>query len=184
MTKKPPIDLAQFAALAAEIIAPVLAEAGFVPGQLELTTTYCLLPYLHQNRYIIVKADAHPGNSYFNILLGEGTPEWPDAEWQSVALWRVQQAKAPATNAGEYALTGSKDITPVLQQAATDLKTYASDFLKGDATLVKQLRNDQVKEQQPFKLAQKDKKGVLQKLLEQQQQAERDSAGNATPDVE
>ncbi|MDX5348859.1 MAG: hypothetical protein LPK19_16615, partial [Hymenobacteraceae bacterium] len=99
--------------------------------------------------------------------------------WQSVALWRVQQAKQKNAKAGEYPLTA--DVAATLKQAIADLKNFAADFLKGDTALVQQLRLEQVKEQQPFKLAQKDKKGVLQKLLEQQQQDERNSSGDTTP---
>ena len=85
MAKKHTPALTQFATLAAEIVTPALAEAGFKTGEQELTATYCLLPYTHQNRYIILKADAHPGSSYFNFYWAKANR---NGQMQSGSRWR------------------------------------------------------------------------------------------------
>lgn len=174
MAKDTKLNLRDVAVRATEAFKPVLDIYEFRLKDQEVSTQYALVTFEQENRYVVLKIDVHPGGSFFNVLLGEGQAAWPDAEWQAVALWRLIRQQVPASEADVYALPGPQGIEAALAKAAQNLEQYGAKFLSGDLSQLRKLRDEQQQEQQPYRLADKDKKGLLQKLFEQQRQAEQE----------
>src|SRR5688572_10593368 len=70
--------------------------------------SYARRTYLNGDRYIEFFVNTHYRDEpvYGNVILGTGTTEWPDGDWNAIALWKLAEAKDPASKAGYLLLRG------------------------------------------------------------------------------
>jgi hypothetical protein len=168
-SKRPPTPLQlAFPPMCAATFAAPLAVHGFAPQAAIVEPTVCTQRYLADARYIEVTANVDPRDApfYCNITLGEGRTDWPERDWNSIALWRLirEQASTPAeADAAEYLLGDQTDVSESLQRVfdrmRADLLRYAGDFLTGHLRTFRRVRAVQTRERAPYTVHQPDGRG-------------------------
>jgi len=145
-----------------------LAAHGFAPQAAMIEPTVCTQQYVAGARYIEVTANVEPRDApyYCNVTLGEGRTDWPERDWNSVALWRLirDQASTPGeAEANEYLLGDETEIAEALgrifDRMRADLLRYAGDFLAGDLRAFRHVRAVQVRERSPYTVHKPDGRG-------------------------
>lgn len=101
-------------------------------------------------------------------MLGEGSVEWPERDWNSVALWRLaRDSGAEDTESlGTYPLTHDSlnqvtvtDLVPLFTRMRDDLVAVAADFLNGDLRAFRRSRAIQTRERAPYTIHRPDGHG-------------------------
>ena len=145
-----------------------LAAHGFAPLSAVVEPTVCTQQYVAGARYIEVTANVEPRDApyYCNVMLGEGRTDWPERDWNSVALWRLirDQASTPAeAEAQEYLLGDETEVAAALRRIfdrmRADLVRYAGDFLAGDLRTFRRVRAVQARERSPYTVHKPDGRG-------------------------
>lgn len=83
-----------------------------------------------------VSATTHPRDApaHCALVLGEGSHEFPDGDWNAIALWQLvtegESSSAPAED--PYPLREIGRLPSVLQLMNADLQKTGADFLAGD----------------------------------------------------
>jgi hypothetical protein len=99
-------DLKLFADEVLNIFNEPMHRHGFKLQLKKIEEYFCTIIYTKGDNYIKIFANIHwhdyPSN--YNIILGDGKTEWPDYDWNSVALWRIKKHIDPSTDAKEYSL--------------------------------------------------------------------------------
>ncbi len=119
--------------------------------------------YRRNNQYIMISANVNPMNYpyFWNILLGEGTTEMPEGDWNKIALWQLMR---PLENpsATEFLVDLEIDkLADAVKTAKDDLEKYAESFLEGDLKLFYQVRSLVNRKREPYKIYSKDEDGNL-----------------------
>src|SRR5208282_4187433 len=98
----------------------------------------------------------------WNVSLGEGTTEMPEADWNKITLWHLMR---PLENpsAKEFSIVDSEvdKLDETVQTAKDDLEKYAKSFLDGDLKLFYQVRSFVNRNREPYKIYSKDENGNL-----------------------
>jgi hypothetical protein len=154
------VDLEEFARSALREFEHPLADRGFELLSHKVERDSFRADYRAGLRYVSVRAYADPREAppYFNVVLGEGSLEWPEADWNAVALWRMRNVLEGDEEGAEYEL-GSGPLLPLLTQAVNDLERYGGEFLEGDTTRFRRARASQNRSREPYKIHAPDGKG-------------------------
>jgi|SRR5918994_7379406 hypothetical protein len=94
--------LAHFSTHCKVAFGPVLSGHGFAPVECEVGATTARQVFASGARYVEVSANLEPRDAphYCAVSLGEGNRNWPEGDWNAVALWRmiadIEPARAPA----------------------------------------------------------------------------------------
>ena len=86
--------------------------------------------------YVRVSATTDPRDApaHCSLVLGEGLHEFPEGDWNAIALWQLgtedPSSSAPAET--PYQLREIGQLPSVLQLMNTDLQQTGADFLAGD----------------------------------------------------
>jgi hypothetical protein len=155
-----PLERAFAAACAAIFDAPFLSH-GFSRGTARLEPTFCTQDYCAGTRYIAVSVTADPREPpfYSNIRLGDGSVDWPDRDWNSVALWRLARKRGVGdeVSPGNYPLSDSaegqlipSDLGPLFTRMRDDLISFAADFLTDDLRAFRRVRAAQTRARSPY----------------------------------
>jgi len=162
-----PLQVA-FPPLCAATFAAPLAAHGFAAQAAMIEPTVCTQRYVAGARYIEVTANVDPRDApyYCNVTLGDGRTDWPERDWNSVALWRLirDQASSPAeAEAKEYLLGDKSEVVEALGRSfdrmRADLLRYAGDFLAGDLRIFRRVRAVQTRERSPYMVHKPDGRG-------------------------
>jgi hypothetical protein len=121
--------------------------------------------YIKNKQYVVIHANMNPQDipNYWNIVLGEGSREFPETDWNKVVLWRFMRTLGQK-DAGEY-LISNLDVNKLNEQvrsARNDLQNYGNTFLEGDLDLFYKVRSLMNKEREPYKIYTPDKGGNYQ----------------------
>jgi hypothetical protein len=119
--------------------------------------------YQKENLYIRIDANTHPRDypMYFNIILGEGKIEWPDTDWNSVALWHIAKQIEPNIKINEYQLEDDQQyLEKLIHKAKDDLVKYNGGFLEGTLELFFRVRKIMNKNREPYKIHTSNKDGT------------------------
>ena len=146
---------------AKKIFDSLFSRHGFASNE-AITKEYSAeIIYRKNNQYIKINANFHPRDypPYFNVILGEGSTEWPESDWNSAALWRMKERLFPGIKSGEYQLKNLESFLRALLISKSDLEKYAEGFLMGDLTLFKEVRANQNRSREPYKIYTPDSTG-------------------------
>jgi hypothetical protein len=117
--------------------------------------------YTKQKLYIKfvinIKPEDYP--PYFNVVLGEGSIDWPDADWNSIALWHYLKQVKEGDIIKNYSTEGLSKLNESLKIAKEDLTKFGKDFLKGDLASFYQIRKNINQKREPYKIYTKNKDG-------------------------
>jgi hypothetical protein len=159
-----------FSAACGVVFDSLLLSYGFSPAAARLGPKSCEQDYCAGHRYIAVSVSADPREppSYSNIVLGEGSVEWPERDWNSVALWRVARDNGGGEKAslGTYPLAheslnqaSASGLVPIFTRMRDDLVAVASDFLNGDLSAFRRSRAFQTRGRAPYAIHRPDGHG-------------------------
>lgn len=166
--KKADKNLIKFADTASLVFDDFLNSRGFESELKEIEDFFCTLIYRKQETYIKISASTHPRDyqNNYNIILGEGSSDWPDTDWNSVALWWIKKEIFPDLNAKEYSLTDFEKIDYSLRNAKNELENYGDTFLNADLTVFRKVRQSINQQREPYKIHQKDNNRRLKTIID------------------
>src|SRR5579883_2080424 len=122
----------------------MLAVYGFVNTPINNRRFYEHL-YQKGDLYVSVSASFDPRDAPFNlrVMIGEGSTEWIECDWNSIPLWKLVCAKSPnyyPPGKQPYQLDSPADLNIVLLRVCSDLEEFGRDFLAGDIQAFRQVR--------------------------------------------
>ncbi len=166
--KKTDKNIIKFADTASFVFDDFLNFHGFKSELKEIEEFFCTLIYRKQETYIKISASTHPRDypNHYNIILGEGSSDWPDTDWNSVALWRIKKEISPDLKAKEYSLTDFEKIDDCLKNAKNELEKFGDSFLNGDLTIFRKVRQRINQQREPYKIHQKDNSGRFKTIID------------------
>ncbi len=143
--------LRRFATLCDHAFKGPLAHYGFTPirGAPRQHKLFASRLYRAGELYVRVSAITHPGDApaRTSLLVGEGSHEFPEADWNSVALWQLGPVQITAE---PYLLGDVRQLPSLLQRMRTDLERTASDFLSGDLRRFRAVRSALAQSRSPY----------------------------------
>lgn len=156
-----PILLNEFGRLVLLKFRHPLSKFGYKRELKKVTDFSCNIIYGNGEKYIKIVANINPRDypPYFNIVLGEGGRNFFESDWNSIALWRMKRWIKNDPKASEYSLKEPIDLDNLLKTALDDLQTYGISFLSGDMNTFYQVRTDQNKDREPYKIYKPDEVG-------------------------
>ncbi len=166
--KKADKNLIRFADTASFIFDDFLNSRGFESELKEIEDFFCTMIYRKQETYIKISASTHPRDypNHYNIILGEGSSDWPDTDWNTVALWWIKKEISPDLNAKEYSLTDFEKIDYSLKNAKNELEKYGDSFLNGDLTIFRKVRQRINQQREAYMIHQKDNTGRFKTIID------------------
>ena len=152
-----------------------LAAHGFIKAKRTVDKSSISLIFRRADSYLQLGASFDHRDAPFTLLcaLGVGTHEWPDTDWNKVALWRIVRTAEP--HAEESLLAGFSysaeagvaDFERLSQKCWSAIQRYAAAFLDGDLTLVKKIRAEVNAQREPYKVVSRGPDGSLQSRADQ-----------------
>jgi hypothetical protein len=149
------MDLKIFNKTVGTVFDKPLADNGFKLKKKKTEKHFCERIYINGDRYVKISGNVHPRDfpPHYNVVLGQGNFEWPDCDWNSVALWRIKKSIEPHGKAKEYSLEmDNHELGHSLSHAKNELLNYGQTFLTGDIELFDKVRREQNKERGPYKI--------------------------------
>jgi predicted HNH restriction endonuclease len=134
----------------------VLMDYGFKVGRKKISKFSIDKVYTNGDRYVrlFVEVDSSSYPPPLNIILGQGSIEWPDCDWNAIGFWRLKKELMTAEIEEKDEISTSD-----LNKLAIELITYAEGFLKGDLTLFYKLRKEQNINREPYKVSRQTEDG-------------------------
>jgi hypothetical protein len=111
--------------------------------------------YRAGDRYVGVSATTHPMDApaHCTLAVGEGSHEFPDADWNAIALWQLAaEGHAPPPVEEPYRLPDIGQLPSVLQLMNADLLRLAADFLAGDLRHFRAVRAGVAAARMPYRI--------------------------------
>lgn len=151
--------MTKFERLALKVFVDPLTNHGFTLDTTETDREFCRLTFVNGERYVRVSASIHPLDTphEFGVVLGEGSREFLEADWNSIALWRLRNL-IEGTGAN-YSLEKRDRVPELLDQARDDLLELGMDFLDGDLAAFRQARSEQNRQRRPYQIYSADENG-------------------------
>ena len=157
----------QFVTQVDAAFADALASFGFDPaGEHHHDNWHASRTYRAGDRYIEINVNCHfrDGQPECRVILGDGPNDWPDRDWNAIALWRLSNT---GTN---YPLQQIEDIPSILATMSNDLLEQADDFLSGNIDRFLNQRAAQNREREPYKIHAPQPDGSRQTTYEPENQ--------------
>lgn len=158
----------QFLKLVDTVFGSSMTSFGFNPdGDDHHDDWYCCRRFRSGTRYVAISANCHfrDGAPQCCVVLGDGTNDWPESDWNAIALWRLRG------EGGNYPFQSEGELGDLLARMRNDLVTYASDFLTGDTTRFIAVRSVQNEGREPYKMHVPQSDGSLQVSIDAISQA-------------
>ncbi len=161
-------DLIRFVETASEIFDTLLDNHGFKNEIKEVENSFCTMIYKRDDLYIKISASIHPRDYpyYYNIIIGQGSTDWPETDWNSIALWHIKKEISPELKAKEYSLVDFDKIDFSLKNAKCELEKYGDSFLNGELTTFEKVRQAINQQREPYKIHQKDQTGRFKTIID------------------
>jgi len=146
-----------------------LKSYGFNIELNEIQADFSQLVFCKDNQYIKIIVNLNPRDipHYWNIILGEGEAFFPEADWNSIALWRVMKFQGKK-EVGEYILNNLvvSKIPQIVRKGRIDLNAFGESFLNGNLELFYKIRSELNKSREPYKVYSPSKKGKYKQLYD------------------
>ena len=132
----------------------LLSKAGFRRLRGGRDEDGFVVNYQSRPRYVSLRANTHPRDypPSFNIILGEGSLDWPECDWNAVALWRMRNFLEKTDSATEFDIAVVPDAAAFAGNARRQLEEFHGGFLDGDLTIFRKVRANQNREREPYKI--------------------------------
>lgn len=159
-TNKPSPEQILFADNVLEIISPTVEAFGFVRHRIEIEEHFTTIIFRKDKQYIKISGSTYPTDHpyFYNLIIGEGDSEdFYEWDWNSIALWLLKTKIDP--KAKEYKFPYGDKVKFSVSKANKELLKYADTFLHGDLTLFYEIRSEQNKYRDPYKIHTPDKDG-------------------------
>jgi hypothetical protein len=146
-------EVAAFVASTQDLIGPWLSGLGFLRGEVEVDRWRASIWFINSTQYARLSASADPREapSCCNVVLGDGHLEWPEVDWNGVALWRLARDQGDS-EASEYPLKAAADVPALVERMRADLEKYALGFLRGDLSTFVRVRAEANRTRAPYKI--------------------------------
>jgi hypothetical protein len=152
-----------------------LADNGFKLKRKKTEKLYCERLYINGDRYVKISGNVHPMDfpPHYSIVLGQGSYEWPDCDWNSVALCRIKKTVDPKEKVKEYSLEQLDEdkLGHSLSHSKNELLNYGQGFLSGDIELFEKVRREQNKDREPYKIYKPTENGGRGTLIDEESKA-------------
>ena len=161
-TEKPSKEHKLFAETVIEIFSPTFDQFGFKKHKTNVEKYSTTIIFRKENQYVTISGSTYPTDYpyCYNVILGDGDSEdFYEYDWNSVALWRMKAQIDPKSKSSEYEFPFDKAVKYSLENANQELKKYGLEFLNGDLKLFKEVRKEQNKGREPYKIHTPDKNG-------------------------
>ena len=151
-----------FANTVLEIISPSVEKFGFRKHKSEVKKYSSNIVWRKGNLYIKVESTNFPTDYpfFYNLVFGEGDSDnFFEYDWNSIALWRIKRKIDSSDIAKEYEFPFGEKVGFSISNANIELIKYVDAFLSGDMTLFYEIRSEQNKGREPYKIYTPDKEG-------------------------
>ena len=166
------MDLKIFNKTVGTIFDKTLNDFGFKLKRKKTEKLFCERIYINGDRYIRISGDIHPMDfpPHYNIVLGQGSIEWPDCDWNAIALWLVKKEIDPKKKANEYSLEKMDEdkLGHSLNHAKEELVNYGKGFLTGDLKLFDKVRRELNKDREPYKIYRPTENGGREMIIDEE----------------
>lgn len=155
---------ATFAREVAAILGPIFTAYGFTKEKLRKDNTSASCLYGKGTAYIELTLSLHPLDypQSGHVVLGDGLRDWPEKDWNAVALSQLAQALPVLTPVSDYRLDAFSDVSALVAQMRKDLELVGADFLRGDVRVFKRVRADVNRGRDPYKIHHPNGDGTYQ----------------------
>jgi hypothetical protein len=136
---------------------PALGSFGFQPFAADFEAPeYGSRIFRSGNQYVKItfNCDIRERSPFCNVILGDGSTDWPESDWNAIALWRLSGVL------GDYRFTQLEDLPALFSKMAKDLIEQAEDFLSGDLHRFLLKRAEQTQNREPYKISKPNAFGV------------------------
>jgi hypothetical protein len=143
--------IAAFVAGTQRLITPWLSGFGFSPTEKKVDRWTASISFKNGARYVQLSVNSDPRDppSYCNVVLGEGDLEWPEVDWNGIALWQLATEQGDSA-AGKYAGLEVEGAVPdLLVRMRADLEAYGLGFLRGDVSAFRRVRAETNRTREP-----------------------------------
>lgn len=126
-----------------------LSSNGFQPVPTEqIHADYVSCLYRSGEQYIEITINCYhrDGEPECRVTLGDGSFEWPERDWNKIALWHL------TGTGGNYPFKRIDQLPSLFSKMANDLKVTAEDFLSGDLDRFLQRRAAVNQSREPYKI--------------------------------
>ena len=121
-----------------------LAAHGFTPVRVKPAKTRFFAQRIYRagDLYVRVSTTTHPRDApaHCALALGEGSHEFPDGDWNAIALWQLATEGQSSSAPYPYPLREIGQLPSVLQLMNADLQRTGTDFLVGDLRRFRAMR--------------------------------------------
>ena len=146
-------EVAAFVAGSESLIAPWLAGFGFSQGEHEVSRYAASLAFVNDARYVRLSVNVEPRDPprYCSVALGEGSLQWPEVDWNGIALWRLARDQGES-ELSEYPLEAEAAVLDLVERMRTDLERYGLRFLQGDVSAFRRVRAETNRTRAPYRI--------------------------------
>ena len=141
----------------------VLARLGFAPTGQRVDRDLVLAErtYGSGKRYIRISGNTHwrDAPAYCQVTLGEGGTDWPDCDWNSLALWQLRGTDQPRRAKDPFELRDVAELPLMFRRMRGALARDAADFLAGDLRRFRRARARWVAMREPYGIGKVGKDG-------------------------
>ncbi len=166
------MDLRAFNDTVGTIFDKTLNEYGFKLRRKKNEKHFCQRIYINGDKYIKIAGDIHPMDfpPHYNIVLGQGSIQWPDCDWNAIPIWLIKKEIDPKKRSNEYSLEILEDekILNSLNHAKDELFDYGKEFLINDLKLFDKLRKEQNRDREPYKIFRQTENGGREMIIDEE----------------
>jgi hypothetical protein len=131
-----------------------LAAFGFLPTREWTHSEFAAVFYRNGDRYVEVSINTHlrDGPEHCTLSLGQGSDEWPETDWNKVALRQLMPQSSLHSNVEPYTISLHGSVVATLEEMRKDLLRHAEDFLRGSMERFLSTRRKITRLREPYKI--------------------------------
>lgn len=135
-----------FAEKTLEVLSSNIESFGFERTKTKIKKYVTEIIYKKDNRYIKISGSTYPTDYpyCYNIIFGEGDSEnFPENDWNSIALWKLKKLIEPDSKAKEYEFPFNEKVQFSIENANIELLRFGITFLNGEMEKFYEVRKEQ-----------------------------------------
>ena len=128
------------------VFSPFLEQYGFKKHRAETGVHFTIVVYRKDDLYIKISGHTFPDDKpfYYSLILGEGNSEdFQQCSKNSIPIWLLKNSVIKSSTLLDYPFPIDNGVAENIEKAREDLIHYGSDYLKGDLTFFRKIRNQQ-----------------------------------------
>jgi hypothetical protein len=148
--------VATFARAVDRLIAPLMTERGFVVEARDIGSLSGSVRYGKGERYIVVTIGVGPHDwpGYCGAKFGEGARNWPECDWNSVALSLLAPRRPRLSKGMNVPPTPvlARNVPRLVAEVRDQLLILGAGFLRGNMTRFRRVRAATNKKREPYRI--------------------------------